>query len=262
MRCVSFCTARSYNLTAAANHYKNTPFHVRLYRNVLHISQPAANKDIFCFTNGCLVCWGLTKREENQLIIDFKSFSTSPLDKIETDRFIYKLGDDTKIQVHEKFNVDMITLETNSTALKLAISYGLAQSIKLEAYEEAITKTTAKNEALSEELALTGKISLSRIDISKRMGEIFIDRSSINLKSEYLDIPEYFWKYPSLESYYVKVEKYLDVPRRVAALNHKLDVLHELFDMLTSQLQHRHSSLLESIIIILILVEIILSFFH
>ena len=53
-------------------------------------------------------------------------------------------------------------------------------------------------------------------------------------------------------------EKFLDIPKRVAALNHKLDVAHEILEMLNSQLQHRYSSILEFIIISLIFIEIVL----
>ena len=58
------------------------------------------------------------------------------------------------------------------------------------------------------------------------------------------------------------IKKFLDIQSRVMALNQKLDVLQELLHILNSQVQHRHSSLLESIIIILIAVEIIMSLFQ
>lgn len=262
MRCTAFCTARSYDLTKTSNLFKNRQYQTRLYRNVLHVTSGNTGEDIFFFSHGCIVTWGIRKRDEQKIIDLVKDFSTAPLEKIEIDHFIARLGDDTTIKTHERFNIDIITLESNTTAIKLAISYGLAQSIKLEAYEEAIQKTIKKNAHLPEELATTGKISLSGRAISKRIGEIFIERSHVNLNSEYLDVPEYFWQYSGLESYYIMTEKFLDVPRRVAALNHKLDVLSELFDMLMGQLQHRHSSLLETIIILLILLEIFISVFQ
>lgn len=65
-----------------------------------------------------------------------------------------------------------------------------------------------------------------------------------------------------MEPYYIMTKKYLDIPSRVMALNQKLDVLQELLDILNSQVQHRHSALLESIIILLIVVEIMISLFQ
>ncbi len=68
--------------------------------------------------------------------------------------------------------------------------------------------TNRKNKDLPQEMAKTSKISLTRKIISKRMGEIFLERASVNLNSEYLDMPEYFWKYQSLEDYYIMTEKF------------------------------------------------------
>jgi uncharacterized Rmd1/YagE family protein len=188
-----------------------------------------------------------------------KRFAIQPLAHIESDHFYYHYGQETIIDVHEKYRLDIIILGSEDSLIKLAMSYGLAQSIKLAVFEEAIQATIHTNAQLPEEIAVHGEISLSRRAIFKRIGEIFIARSSINLNVEYLDVPEFFWRNPSMEPYYMMTKKYLDIPSRVMALNQKLDVLQELLDILNSQVQHRHSSLLESTIILLIVVEIIIS---
>lgn len=264
MRCVSFCTARSYSLNGLTNYFRSKKFPTKLYRNVLHVSVPHESADIFFFTHGCFVSWNLKRKNELKLLTELKQFSTEPLDRIETDYFSFKYaeednGEETTLETHERFNMDVITLESDNVQIKLAISYGLAESIKLEYYEELIKNTIKKNSQLPEELAKTGKILLSRKAISQRMGEIFIEMSSVNLNSSYLDVPEYFWRYPNLENYYTMTEQFLDITRRVAALNQRLDVLHQFFDMLTGQLQFQHSSLLEIIIILLIFIEIVIS---
>ena len=40
---------------------------------------------------------------------------------------------------------------------------------------------------------------------------------------------------------YLRVNKYLEVERRVEVLNKRLDIIKELFDMLASELANRHS---------------------
>ncbi len=208
-----------------------------------------------------MVCWGFTRRQELKWIEYVKNYALDLLPVIETDHFCYRFGEEISIDAHDRFKLDIITLDSDNPQVKLAISYGLAQSIKLEAFEDAIQDTVKKNSYLPEEIAVRGAISLSRRAIFQRMGEIFIVRSSINLNSEYLDTPEFFWRNPNLEPFYVKVKKFLDIPSRVMALNQRLDVLQELLDILNTQLQHRHSSLLETIIILLILIEIVISLF-
>lgn len=265
MRCVSFCTANSYKVSVLSNFYKAKGYLLRSFRNVLHIKHPHQKWDVFIFHYGCFVTWGLSNHQENKFIEEIKSFAIDPLLKIETDHFIYRYGKETLISPHEKFNVDIISIDAedkDNISLKLAISYGLAQSVKLQAYEESIQKTVSENSHIPHELAKKGKIFLSRHSILKRIGQIFIERSSVNLNSEYVDVPEYFWQYSNLETYYVMTEQFLDINKRVAALNRKLDVLHEIFNMLNNQLQHRHSNILEIVIIILILLEIVLGVFH
>jgi len=259
MRCSSFCPTESYRLPPIASFFRNTGHTVKQYRKVLHISYPHKEYNIFIFSYGCLVTWGLKCTEEKQLLEQLKQFSINPLPTIETGRFVYRYSDHVEMATHERFNIDIIILESDNVQLKLAISYGIAQSIQLESYEGAVQKTIEQNSHYPEELAKKGSISLSQKEISRRMGQIFLARSSINLNSEYLAAPEYFWEHPSFEDYYNMSEKFLDISRRVATLNQKLDVLHELFDMLTSQLQHRHSNMLEVVIILLIFVEIVIN---
>lgn len=262
MRCVSFCTAKGYDLTALGHSFRRKGYVVRMLRDVLHVVSMKKPADIFFFNHGSFVCWGFTRRQEQKWVEHVREYATEPFSIVITDHFGFRFGKETSIDAHERFKLDIITLEEDDPQIKLAISYGLAQSIKLEAFEDAIQHAIKKNAYLPEEIAMRGRISLSRRSIFKRMGEIFLARSSINLNSEYLDTPEFFWRNPNLEPFYIMTKKFLDIPSRVMALNQKLDVLQELLHILNSQLQHRHSSLLELTIIILIAIEIAISLLH
>jgi uncharacterized Rmd1/YagE family protein len=262
MRCVAFCTAGSYDLAGLANSFKRKGYTTRLFRDVLHISAQETPVDLFFFGHGSAVCWGLTRRQEQKWLERIQAYAVNPLAVVETDHFCFRFGEETSIDAHERFKLDVITLDSDNPQIKLAISYGLAQSIKLEAYEDAIQDAIKKNAFLPEEMATRGVISLSRRSIFRRMGEIYIARSSINLNSEYLDMPEFFWRNPNLEPFYIMTKKFLDIPSRVMALNQKLDVLQELLGMLQGQVQHRYSSFLEIVIILLIFVEIVISLVH
>lgn len=264
MRCVAYATAKNYQLPSIAELFKSKGITTRFFRSVLHASIKPKG-DIFFFAHGCVVSWGLSRRQELQWLAAIKNFAISPLEHNEIDRFVYKLGKKTKVASHTSFNADVITIEADevdNVQLKLAISYGVAQSIKLETYEASIQATIDRNSNIAEDLARYGKISLSRKEILKRMGSIFAAKSTVNLSSEYLDVPEYFWQFPNLEAYYIMTDQFLDISGRVEVLNQKLDVLSELLRMLTSELQHKHSSLLEMIIILMIGIEIIMGLFR
>ena len=191
-RCVSFCTASSYDLLGLMSHFKRKGYFTRLSRDVLHVTSLKRSGDIFFFNHGCFVCWGFKKNFEDKLVETVKHYSVHPATTIESDHFYYRYGEEVTIDTHERLHLDVITLDSEDVMIKLAISYGLAQSIKLETFEEAIKEAIKKNNYLPEEIASRGTISLSRRSIFKRMGEIFIARSSINLNIEYLDAPEFY----------------------------------------------------------------------
>ena len=261
MRCSAICTAEKYFLKKIANFYRTQGFYYKTHRDVLYIFNLDKTKEIFFLNIGSFVSWNFTNREEKMIAQQIHSFSANPYKEMEKDHFIFQYNSETQITTDERFNADIIFLEDQDFQIKLAISYGLAQSVKLEVYEDKVQSVIKLNSHLPLEMAQFGKITLSGKAISKRMGEIFLVKSLVNLNSEYLDMPEYFWKYPSLENYYLMTEKFLDIPPRVETLNQKLDVLHDLLNILTSQLQHRHSNFLETIIIVLIALEIVINLF-
>lgn len=110
---------------------------------------------------------------------------------------------------------------------------------------------------IPERMAIDGKIRLKRTAITKRIGQLFVDRASINLHSDILDHPEFFWEDDEWLSLYLRAAKYLEIDRRAEVLNKRLDIIKELFDMLASELHNSHSNKLEWIVIILIVMEVV-----
>ncbi|MBS0605832.1 MAG: RMD1 family protein [Parachlamydiales bacterium] len=255
MRCTCYCTAASYDIPRLFQYLQRLGT-TQLFRDVIHIQikeDKHIKGDIFYFSYGSVVCWGFAEEDEKEIVGTLKDFEKEPLSKSELDEFTYIYGDGMKIEEDE------IVLQNKSTLTKLAISHGLAQSVKLTTFEEIIQKTIDHTKQLPIYLAKRGKIPLSRKEISRKMGEIFIERNFINLHSDILDTPEFFWDYPELESFYRRTAHYLDVTKRGETLNKRLNVVHELFEILSSELNHQHSSRLEITIVLLILIEVTLA---
>lgn len=252
MRCTCYCTASALDLPRLSQHLQSKGL-VQLFRDAIHSQLTEGGRikgDLFYFSYGAVVCWGFNEDEERAVMQELKDFEKDPLVKGEVDEFTYTYGDTTKIEEDEIF------LHDKSALTKLAIAHGIAQSVKLSTFEELIQKTIGHTRHIPVELAKRGKIPLSRREISRKMGEIFLERSFINLHSEVLDVPEFFWDYPELEPFYRRTAHYLDVSKRAEILNKRLSVVHELFEILSSELNHQHSSRLETIIIFLIFLEL------
>jgi len=105
----------------------------------------------------------------------------------------------------------------------------------------------------------------------------------VNLNSDMLDEPDFFWEDDEFQPLYKKTMRYLDVDKRVEVLNTRLDILRELYvlplctvtrrsltgglcslpesrlDVLSQQLVHHHGTKLELIVIWLIVAEVLIS---
>ncbi len=254
MDCRAYCSASSFRSKQIYEFLKGR-YRATMYREVLHleIATNGSVGHVFYFPYGSIVSWGVPKEKETQLLQEIRPFEDQHTEELETDEFTYVYGDTPKIVEDE------IILPNHDILTKLAISHGIAQSVKLGTFEVAIQKTYNQSKNIPEDLAARGRIPLSRKEIRRKMGELFLERNSINLHVEVLDTPEFFWEYPELEPLYLMVANYLDLESRVEVLNHRLDVVHEMFQMLGSELNHKHSSRLEWIIIILIIIEVVLS---
>lgn len=142
---------------------------------------------------------------------------------------------------------------------RLALSHALAQSVKLATFEESVQATIAATRHLPAELAMKGKISASRKDVSKNVGRLFVDRHNVYLYADVLDTPDYFWDYETHEWLYLVAARYLELTHRAEWLFRRLEMVRELYDLLGQELQFKHTSDLEMVIIGLITFEILLT---
>lgn len=251
MDCSAFCTASSYQIKPLFA-FLSEKFNANLIRDVVHV-EFSEGVDVFYFPFGATICWGATIEEGKKYVEYAKEFEHKPLKKIEEDDYTFVYSDEYQ------FVGDDLVLPDHHVLTKLTISHGFAQSVKLGAFEDTISMSFEQTRHIPINLAAKGKIPLSRKEIRKKMGALFLDRSSINLHTDVLDTPEFFWEHPDLEPIYLDVANELDIETRGQVLNQRLDVLRELFEMLGNELNHQHSSRLEWIIIWLILLEVIIT---
>lgn len=260
MKCYSFCLANQFDLSALLRYLK-TQRHLLTtnFGGVIHCHWQEENQQVFIFEHGMVVTWNFQRRALKQLLAELTPYMVQPLPHIEKDSFSYRFGPITSLKPHPYFNVDIITLEEDSLELYLALSYALAQSVKLEMYERQISQMINEYSWLPNRLAEYGHCRLSRKRISKIMGRIFVTKSQVNLKSEFLITPKFFWRIPAAEKDYLKAQRYLDLPQRAEALNQKLDILSDTIDLLKQENEHSSFKTLEIIIIALIAVEVVFS---
>ncbi|KAK4192116.1 Sad1-interacting factor 2 [Podospora australis] len=214
--------------------------------------------EVFLFEYGVVVIWGMSAAQEQKFLKEITKFEVEKLapDDVETEKFNFYYTHEYQARIYN----DFITLrDKNNYMTKLAISHALAQSVKTSLFEELIASTIDTCKDIPTQLALTGKIALSRSQINMQIGDLFILRISIHLNGSVLDTPELFWVEPQLEPVYQAVRSYLEMDQRVSLLTERLDVIADLLAVLKDQLSHGHGEKLEWIVIVLIAAEILVA---
>uniref|UniRef100_A0A8C7WHW7 Required for meiotic nuclear division 1 homolog n=1 Tax=Oncorhynchus mykiss TaxID=8022 RepID=A0A8C7WHW7_ONCMY len=140
---------------------------------------------------------------------------------------------------------------------KFAFSNALSLSVKLAIWEVALDDFVESIQSIPEMLKSGNKIKLSRAEVMQKIGELFSLRHCINLSSDLLITPDFYWDRENLEMLYDKTCQFLNINRRVKVVNEKLQHCTELTDLMRNHLSEKHSLRLEWMIVILITIEVL-----
>ncbi|EME30751.1 uncharacterized protein Gasu_19900 [Galdieria sulphuraria] len=234
-------------------------------------SSPTTIGHLFVFESGALVFWGVPfyKRSEifNRLLETLRfslatamtlsskaSTSKAPFFSLHDfdHEFDYYTGSSkTKVE-----NDEIHLMDIDDKLELMAISYCLAQSVKLLLYEEEIDTLVNNTWQLPLELAQTGSIRMSRKDIKKRIGELLAARYRVNLLSDLLDAPDLFWQFPDLEILRSQCFNTVDFHKRTRLLNNRMEIIKDALDILNTELTATSSHRVEQFIVLLIAIEV------
>ncbi|KAI5849051.1 hypothetical protein BZA05DRAFT_402080 [Tricharina praecox] len=229
-----------------------------LYHFVEQQNRAISSSDVFLFQYGVVVIWGMSVEEESRFLRDIAKFETEKLgeDDVQVENFNFYVTSSYQPRIYN----DFITLKDGRNYMvKLSISHAIAQSVKISLFEDLVDNTIEDTKSIPADIATSGKVKMSRRDIMKHIGELFILRININLQGSVLDSPELMWAEPQLEPVYQAARSYLEINQRLSLLNQRLDVIGDLLQMLKEQMSHSQGEHLEWIVIILIAAEILVA---
>ncbi|KAJ3526394.1 hypothetical protein NM208_g11210 [Fusarium decemcellulare] len=228
--------------------------------------------EMFVYSYGVVVFWNFTEHQEKDILADLTfadadatengatSLLTRPLDQddFETEEFHFEYSADVKRP--RVFN-DMITLLPRSDhMIKLTISHAIAQSTRLCFFEERMSETMLEAQHVPKTLALTGELNMTRAEIVRMLGRLFKSRVDINLSSNILDVPNFFWESePTLHPLYAAIREYLEIDPRIKVLNERCRVFLDLAEILSDSVADAKMSYITWIIIVLIVISIMVT---
>ncbi|XP_063926703.1 required for meiotic nuclear division protein 1 homolog isoform X2 [Zophobas morio] len=145
---------------------------------------------------------------------------------------------------------------------KYTFSNGMSLSVKLAIWEASLEKYIDTIEFVTEDLKKGNKIRMTREEVLRKHGELFALRHLINLGSDLLDTPDFYWENEQLESLYIQVCNYFAIAKRTRVMNEKINHCVELIELLSTHLSDKHHIRLEWMIIVLIMVEVAFETIH
>ncbi|XP_071179574.1 required for meiotic nuclear division protein 1 homolog isoform X2 [Mytilus edulis] len=228
------------------------------------IGEADRTKEVFIFREGSMVCWNVPELERRAILTFLHRHIDEPysFDQIyeeeewmeysSSKNFSCLQGDVLFIQ-----DLDHIDVTETINPHKYAFSNALAQTVKLAVWESALESLVDSIEPINRVLKLEKKVPCKRREILKMHGEIFELRFQMNLNSELLNTPDFYWeKHHALETLYKHLYNHLDIGRRTKVMNEKLNYCEQVIEVVDKQAADTRTERLERIIILLIMIEV------
>ncbi|XP_057595346.1 required for meiotic nuclear division protein 1 homolog isoform X1 [Hippopotamus amphibius kiboko] len=270
MRCTAFATADGYHLGSlsqdlASHGYVEVTSLPRDAANILVMGVENSAKEgdpgtIFFFREGAAVFWNVKDKTMKHVMQLLEKHEIQPYEIAlvhwENEELNYsKIEGQSKlhrgeIRLNSELDLDDAILE------KFAFSNALCLSVKLAIWEASLDKFVESIQSIPEALKAGKKVKLSHEEVMQKMGELFALRHRINLRSDFLITPDFYWDRENLEELYDKTCRFLSITRRVKVMNEKLQHCMELTDMMRNHLTEKRALRLEWMIVILITIEV------
>jgi len=224
------------------------------------------SKEIFFFKDGNVIFWNIPELERNSVLSFLADYCVERYEEdliyeeSEMMNYTYSTG-----QNNSRLEKGIIHINPESESFLLAkytFSDAIAASVKLGAWEASLEKIIDSIEHLSEDLKKNANVKMTRDEVLQKTGEILALRHVINLSSDLLDTPDFYWDREGLENLYLSTCNHLAVAKRTKIVNEKLSHCLELTDLISTHLSTEHGARLEWIIIVLIAIEIGFEILH
>lgn len=185
--------------------------HVRSKYNV----EPEA-RDIFFFREGSVVMWNLSEPEAKTVLRNLQQFEISPYDEevVKNEKEIMSYA-----YIEEKSgglrNETFFIQPNNEGDLeKYTFSNAMTSSVKLGIWEATLDQYIDGLANVTTDLKEGRKIRMTRSAVLRKTGELFALKHLVNLDSDLLETPDFYWDREELERLFAQTCSYFSIAKR------------------------------------------------
>lgn len=146
--------------------------------------------------------------------------------------------------------------EINEEMIRLIMLH-TSQSVALDRYSEITSQLMEETAVHTGSLELLGRLTISKNKLKKVIGRTLNIKNGIYENLYIFESPEVVWQDETLDNLDRELKSVFDLKNRYRNLQDRINIIKENLDLFRDIWDHKESSTLEWIIIILIFVEII-----
>lgn len=223
----AFATADEYDLeslhTALTKQdlYETRKFYTEHGQDVLHVRskynvESTEPRDIFFFREGSVVLWNCSEPESKTILRNLRQFEIGPYndDVVKEEKEIMSYSYVDQQPGNLKNETFYIQSNEDGDLEKYTFSNAMTSSVKLGIWEALLENYIDGLANVTNDLKNGRRIRISRPSILKKTGELFALKHLINLDSELLETPDFYWDREALEQLFNKTSSYFSIPKR------------------------------------------------
>jgi len=212
---------------------------------------------VVLFRYGAAVLFGLSPVEEASFLTQLKPLVQEPFDTPETEEVVLKHDGTSSGRIEN----GTIWLQSFNTDCLQIVADILAKSVVLAHYEVGTGEVFDQIEPFADSLQRTTKDERWAKELLRQLGRTLSIQHKIVGRVEIVDKPELLWDAPELERIYLRLENEYEIRERHLALERKLGLISTTAETVLDLLRHNTGLRVEWYVVILIVVEILLSFY-
>jgi uncharacterized Rmd1/YagE family protein len=210
------------------------------------------------FRYGVAVLVGLSPVEEDDFIRGLGARIAGRFEKTEDETATIEIAPESNEQIPPG---GPIVVSDLSPPRLIVIADALAKNVALSRDEREVSKVFEVIEPFAAELARSGRSPSNRRQMLRTIGQALLVDHRVSGRIEVEEKPDVLWDNPQVERLHARLVDEYELKDRAAALSRKLRVIDETTRALTDLIDTQRSIRLEATIVLLIVVEILVTFY-
>jgi uncharacterized Rmd1/YagE family protein len=213
---------------------------------------------VVLFRFGVAVLIGLSPVEEDDVIRQLAARIVGRLDQRDEEVAVIEVSPESDEQIAPG---GPIAVRDLSAPRLIVVADALAKNVALARDEREVSKVFEVIEPFAATLAQTGRSPSNRRQMLRTIGQALLVHHRMSGRIEVEEKPDVLWDNPQVERLYARLADEYELKERAAALSRKLRVIEETVRALTDLIDTERSIRLEATIVLLIVVEILITFY-